>query len=103
MGFLSKLFGEKNSTNFKELVKEGALIIDVRSTDEFNSGHIPGSLNIELGKLNASVVTIKKRNKPVITVCRSGSRSSAAVNMLKAAGVQAYNGGAWNMLKNKIA
>jgi phage shock protein E len=45
---------------------------------------------------------IKKINKPVVAVCRSGNRSAIPVNVLKKAGIVAYNGGAWDMLKRKI-
>ena len=103
MGFFNNLFATKNITNFKDLVNQGALIIDVRTSSEYDSGHITGSLNIELGKINASVQSLKNKKKPLITVCRSGSRSGAAANILKAAGIEVYNGGAWNDLQKKIA
>jgi phage shock protein E len=103
MGFFNNLFAAKNETDFKELVKQGALIIDVRTAGEYNSGHIPGSVNIELEKVNSSVQSLKKMKKPMIAVCRSGNRSGVAVNILKAAGVEAYNGGAWDDLQKKVA
>ncbi len=103
MGLFSNLFAAKAKADFKELVKQGAVIIDVRTATEYRSGHVPGSLNVELEKVNASVTELKKKNKPVIAVCRSGSRSGVAVNILKAAGVEAYNGGAWDDLQKQIA
>lgn len=103
MGFLNNLFSAKNQTDFKELLKQGAIIIDVRTEAEYRSGHIPGSINIVLEKVVMSSPELKKKKKPVITVCRSGNRSGMAVNMLKTAGVEAYNGGAWNDLQKKIA
>lgn len=103
MGFLNNLFASKPGIDFKELVKQGAVIVDVRTVSEYKSGHIPGSLHIELEKVKASVPILKKKNKPVITVCRSGNRSGMAVNLLKAEGIDVYNGGAWNDLQNKIA
>ena len=103
MGIFNNLFATKDKVNFKELVSQGALIVDVRTPVEYDSGHIPGSLNIELARLNASVQMLKNKKKPVITVCRSGNRSGAGMNILNAAGIQVYNGGAWNDLQNKIA
>ncbi len=47
MGIISVLFG-KNKTDFKSLVDNGALIVDVRSPQEFASGHIDGSVNMPL-------------------------------------------------------
>ncbi len=103
MGFFNNLFSTKVQTNFKELVQQGAVIIDVRTAAEYRGGHVPGSLNIELEKVTTSVTELKKKNKPVIAVCRSGNRSGVAVNVLKAAGIEAYNGGAWDDLQKKIA
>lgn len=100
--FLKRLFG-RASVNYKELVNSGAVIIDVRSNGEFKSGHISGSKNYPLDKIRAKVAELKKLNKPVITVCRSGARSGVAKGILKSAGIEAYNGGAWNSLKSKIA
>jgi phage shock protein E len=102
MGLFNSLFSTKNQIDFNQLVKQGAVIIDVRTSAEYRGGHIPGSINVELEKVNISAGELKKKNKPIIAVCRSGNRSGIAVNMLKAAGLEAYNGGAWNDLQQKI-
>lgn len=99
-GFLNKLFGPK--TDFKALMEKGAIIIDVRTPDEFKSGHIKGSLNIPLQVIQGKIADLKKKSKPIIAVCRSGARSGVAADMLKNAGVEAYNGGAWNALEFEI-
>jgi phage shock protein E len=101
-GLFKKLFGG-SSVNYKELVNNGAVIIDVRTPGEFNSDHIPGSKNYPLDNLRNRIAELLKLNKPVITVCRSGARSGVAKNILKTAGVEVYNGGPWINLKNKIA
>lgn len=101
MGIFSSLFGKKQSIDFSELKKNGAIILDVRSPAEFRSGHINGALNIPLDKLSSGLGKLPK-SKPVITCCASGMRSSAAAAQLKKAGYEAYNGGAWMSLKNKI-
>lgn len=100
--FLKKLFGGGTPTDFKQLVKDGALILDVRTPGEFNSGHIKGALNMPLNEINKRVNELKKKNKAVITCCRSGSRSSVAKGVLQSAGIDCYNGGAWNVLEQKI-
>jgi phage shock protein E len=100
--FLKKLFGG-TTVNFKELVSNGAVIVDVRSAGEYSAGHIPGSKNYPLDSIRSNVTGLKKLNKPVITVCRSGARSSQAKGILKAAGLEVYNGGPWTLLKSKIA
>jgi rhodanese-related sulfurtransferase len=95
-----KLFG--NTTDYKGLVSNGAIILDVRSEGEFRSGHIRGATNIPLEQVRQNIPALKKKDKPVITVCRSGVRSGMAKSVLADAGIEAYNGGAWNALQQKI-
>jgi rhodanese-related sulfurtransferase len=99
-GFIKKLFGEP--VDFKQLVSEGALIIDVRSPAEFKSGHIKGSTNIPVDKIKNKTLDLQSKGKAIITVCRSGSRSGMAKSILTSAGIKAYNGGPWNSLQGKI-
>ena len=99
-GFLKNLFGPK--VDFKALVTSGAMIIDVRSPQEFDAGHINTSKNIPLQTIQKAIPELKKSGKVVITVCRSGSRSGMAKSILKSAGIEVYNGGPWNVLKSKI-
>lgn len=98
--FLQKIFGPK--VDFAELVKNGAIIIDVRTPAEFSAGHIKGAINIPVDKIGNQIDNIKKYNKPVITCCRSGARSGVAASTLKTKGIEAYNGGPWDSLRNKI-
>ncbi len=100
---LKKLFRAEPSVNFKELTEKGAVIVDVRTPAEFKAGHIKEAINVPLDTVSRQLQMIKKINKPVIAVCRSGSRSGMAINILKKAGIEAYNGGAWDLLKRKIA
>lgn len=102
LALLKNLFGLGPKTDYKELVKNGAQIIDVRTKSEFQSGHIKGSVNIPLQMLSASLAKIKKY-KPVITCCASGMRSSSAKSILKSNGyVEVYNGGGWSSLQTKL-
>lgn len=99
--FIKKLFGG-TSVNYKALVENGAIIVDVRSATEYKAGHLKGSRNFPLDNLRTKVAELKKLNKPVITVCRSGTRSGMAKGILKSSGIEVYNGGPWTSLKNKI-
>jgi rhodanese-related sulfurtransferase len=99
-GFLKNLFGP--GTDFKSLLSKGAIIVDVRTPEEYQSGHINGARNIPLDRIKTIVPEFKKTGKPVITCCRSGARSGMAKSQLAAAGIEAYNGGAWTSLNNKI-
>jgi phage shock protein E len=98
---LEKLFGPK--ADFRSLKENGAIILDVRTPAEYRTGHIPGSMNVSVERVRDAVTELKKRNKPVITCCRSGARSGVAAGVLKSAGIEAYNGGPWNDLLNRIS
>lgn len=66
---------------------DGLTLLDVREETEFSGelGHIPPALLVPLGKLNSLLSEIA-RDKPVVTICRSGGRSAQAVLMLQKAG-----------------
>ena len=100
MSFFSKLFGIK-SVDYKQLVKNGAMIVDVRSQGEFKSGHIKGAVNIPLPEIAGSLSKIPK-NKVIITCCASGMRSGSAKGILKTKGYDVHNGGSWKSLNAKI-
>jgi phage shock protein E len=100
LSFIRKIF--KQSPDFNRLVKEGAIIIDVRTKGEFQAGHIDGSENIPLSDIKVQVHQLKKLGNVVILVCRSGNRSAIAKSILLTAGIEVYNGGAWTTLKRKI-
>ena len=100
MGLLSSLFGPK--VNFAELKAKGAQIVDVRTRQEYQGGHIRGSVNIPLDQLSGGTAKLDK-SKPVITCCASGMRSGSAVGILKSKGFsEVYNGGGWYGLQNKL-
>lgn len=65
------------------------LVLDVRSAEEFATGHLPNSKNIPLKELGTRVKEIEKsKGNVVITVCASGVRSSTAVAVLNKAGFE---------------
>jgi rhodanese-related sulfurtransferase len=102
MGLLDFLgFGNK-SQNIQEFKAKGAVIIDVRSQSEFAGGHINGAKNIPLNEISSKIKDIKKLNKPVITCCASGMRSSQATSILKQNGIETMNGGGWKSLESKL-
>lgn len=100
---LKKLFGFGPAINYAELVKEGAIILDVRSRGEFAGGHIKGAVNISVDTLRNNLVKLKDKNQPIITCCASGMRSASAKSILLSNGyTQVYNGGGWSSLQNKL-
>jgi len=72
---------------------EDALVLDVRENSEFNDGHIAKACHIPLGQLKSRLNELEKfKDKPIVAVCRSGSRSRHACSMLKKSGFdKTYN------------
>lgn len=99
---IKNLFGLGSKVDYADLVKQGAIILDVRSKSEYQGGHIKGSINIPLDTLSNNLRTLKK-DKPIITCCASGMRSASAKSILKSNGfTEVHNGGGWSSLQNKI-
>jgi phage shock protein E len=96
MGFFSSLFGGGNKVNVKEIIENGAVIIDVRTPGEFSGGHVKGSVNIPLDKISNNITKIKNYRKPIVVCCASGMRSSNAKRVLINSGIEeVYDGGSW--------
>ncbi|MGV8915745.1 MAG: rhodanese-like domain-containing protein [Kaistella sp.] len=99
---INQFFGF-TKTDYADLVKKGAIILDVRSKGEFAGGHIKGSLNIPVDQLANNLSKLKDKNKTIITCCASGMRSSSAKTILTNNGYTAvHNGGGWGSLNGKI-
>lgn len=100
---IKKLLGFGPSVDYADLVKQGAVILDVRSKGEYSGGHIKGSINVSVDALSNNLAKLKDKNKTIITCCASGMRSASAKSILKSKGyTNVYNGGGWSSLKNKI-
>ena len=86
--------------DLKNIIAHGAIVIDVRTPEEYKDGHIEGSLNIPLDEIGKEMSWLIK-DVPVVLVCASGSRSAVAEKILKANGFEkVYNGGSWDGLGN---
>ena len=82
---------------------EFATIVDVRTPEEFKTGHIKGAVNIPLDKLQERLDEFRKMPKPILAYCRSSARSGMAVGILKQYGIdQAVNGGGLEEAKRKV-
>jgi rhodanese-related sulfurtransferase len=100
---IKNLFGMGPKVDYAELVKQGAVILDVRSKGEYNGGHIQGSINIPVDVLSSNLGKLKDKKKPIITCCASGMRSASARSILKSNGYEVvHNGGGWMSLQNKL-
>ncbi len=69
--FLKKLFTPGPKVDYKQLIQNGAIIIDVRTKGEYQSGHIKGSVNIPLDTLSHNLSKIKKDKCVIVLTCYS--------------------------------
>lgn len=100
---IKEMFGLGPKTDYAQMVKDGAIILDVRTKGEYAGGHIRNSVNIPLDQLGREMGKLKDKNKTIITCCASGMRSASAKSLLKSAGfMDVYNGGGWYSLQSKL-
>ena len=66
--------------------REGALLLDVRTPQEYREGHIPGSKNVPLQQLDKISSVADNQNTPLFVYCHSGARSRQATAMLQSMG-----------------
>lgn len=85
--------------DFQGIVRAGAIILDVRSYEEFTLGHIHGSVNVPLEDLYSLPYTPSEGNV-FITCCATGMKSAVATKILKSSGFPTvFNGGSWTSLE----
>ncbi|MFC2110356.1 rhodanese-like domain-containing protein [Bacteroidota bacterium] len=84
-----------DNEKIQEYLKNGAVVLDVRTDAEYQEGHVTGSQHIELNTIPGNIEKVKAYNKQVIAVCRSGARSGQATAFLKQHGIDIINGGPW--------
>jgi rhodanese-related sulfurtransferase len=83
--------GRTSGEEARKLVEKGAILIDVRTTEEYAQGHIDGAKNIPVQNLDTRMSELPK-DKAIVVYCRSGARSSRAMRMLKEKGfTQVYD------------
>ncbi|SFZ97510.1 Rhodanese-like domain protein [hydrothermal vent metagenome] len=93
-GWILANFESIDAPQAKEILKsdKNVTLLDVRTLDEFKSGHIKGAKHITLSNLEANLNKLKKfKDKKIIVYCRSGSRSVAASRILEKNGFTPLN------------
>ncbi|TVL05622.1 hypothetical protein AYI82_17055 [Shewanella algae] len=82
-------------------VAQGAMLVDVRTPEEYAEGHLPEAVNIPFEQIaEAFAKQGIAKDTPVVVYCRSGRRSGIAKESLEKAGYQeVYNGGGYDSLK----
>ena len=87
MGFFDFLKGPDISQGVKEYqATPGAVLLDVRTLEEYREGHIPGSKNVPLQAIDSAAAVIKEKDTPIFAYCYSGARSAQAVSALQRMG-----------------
>ena len=88
--------------NLSNELKNGGVIIDVRTPQEYAGGHIADSLNIPLNNISGRRDELNKKYKTIITCCASGMRSASAKLILSGTSTKVINGGSWQSLQHQI-
>ncbi|HIS57073.1 MAG TPA: rhodanese-like domain-containing protein [Candidatus Fimimorpha excrementavium] len=90
MGMWNILTGKNNFMKGIEQFQNtpGAVLLDVRTREEYNERHVPGSVNLPLSELEQISYA---KTTPLFVYCHSGARSSQACRYLKQKGYQAEN------------
>ena len=89
----------------REWLNKGALVIDVRSEGEFQERHLPGAINIPLGRLREGIAhRAPDKEQPLLLHCLSGGRSGMGRRMLKQAGYRhVFNLGSYGRAEKILA
>ena len=95
MSWVKNLWGSGVDTSIVNLLKQGAIILDVRTHAEYQEEHVPGSLHIPLHALEPELDRLKELKVPLVVCCASGKRSGQACELLKGVGIECENGQSW--------
>jgi phage shock protein E len=101
---LLKKSGQIPAKDALAYLKDGAWVIDVRSPGEFQSGHLPGAINIPLDELESAMPRrVTDKNQVLLLHCQSGMRSGSARQKLQGMGyAKAFNLGSYTRAKDLV-
>ena len=85
----------------KLIIEDNCTILDVRTSEEYNYGNVPGSVNIPLDQIVSRIEEVKALKKPLILCCASGARSGSVKEYLGQNDIECVNGGSWMDLNFK--
>ena len=89
--FLFLRGGDVTGSDARRLVEEGALLVDVRTPEEFAAGHLPTAVNIPVQELDRRLSELEPKDRRIVLYCRSGNRSGRAARILRSAGYSALH------------
>ena len=100
--YFNPLFGQNNSKELQEAFQKNAVLVDVRTPEEFSEGSVKGAINIPLDKIDKNLDFFKDK-KTVIVFCKSGGRSSQAKSILdQDKNLEVINGGSWQNVQKVL-
>lgn len=79
-----------SATESLELLRDGAILVDVREQNEWDAGHATEAIHVPLAAIAAQAEALRSHDL-VVVICRSGRRSAAAVDQLRSVGIEAIN------------
>jgi phage shock protein E len=90
-----------SSEKAHQLFQGSRVVIDVRTFEEFQSGHLKEATNVPLSEIESRIATVvSDKNTPVLLYCRSGARSASAMETLLRLGyVNAVNLGSYDQAR----
>ncbi len=97
----SILMGDPSPEDIARLLRQGATILDIRTPEEYEQGHVPGSLHIPLPELLRNLASIPK-DRPIVTCNAEDALSATAAEILHAHGFKAYDGGGWTKVADLL-
>ena len=101
---LQSMFKKRKLGAMLNNTSEKPLVIDVRSKQEYNSGHYDGARNIPHDRIESNIKKLEPwKNSPIIVYCRSGGRAGTAQSILKSQGFRnVVNGGGYEAMKQHV-
>lgn len=95
MRLFQNLFSGGQTADLKNIIEQGAYLVDVRTPVEFAEGHVKRSVNIPLDRIPGELDKFKNK-RSIVVFCRSGGRSGQAKKILEQNGfTNVVNGGTW--------
>ncbi|MBU3700190.1 MAG: rhodanese-like domain-containing protein [Candidatus Kapabacteria bacterium] len=98
---LRSLLGGSND-ELVQALRQGAVVIDVRTRAEYQGGHVAGSKNIPLNEVSTALEGHPK-GTPIVFCCASGGRSGQATSYATSKGYTAVNGGPWTSVNKAVS
>jgi phage shock protein E len=92
----------KKPVDFRSLLHRGAVLLDVRTKEEYSGRHLPDAVNIPYEDIGQNIGTIKAWDKPVLVYGAHDQRSLLAMRKLHNHGIRAYNAGSRDCLRDLL-